>query len=165
MPIIDVNEISAKAKRHSTKSPNKRIASNPLQYANGLIVRSNQDPNCFVNLIDQDKNLWLGATRTEPLVPYLGWLHEQGTISDPIDGLPKDGYGWQLTLSGLKTGNEPLGYADWNDADGVRHLIYLLEDKEALLAFTALRFPDAMAEATKALAQFQRLKYTSSQLG
>lgn len=136
----------------SKKRFNKRIVSNPLQYSKGSILRSNFLSNCFVHVSDENKKLW--GSSAEPLVPYLGWLHEVGTPPDPADGFPRDGYGWSLHLSALKIEDKRIGYANWDDPEGIRTLVELLEDKEALFAFASLQFPDAMAEATEDLANY-----------
>lgn len=145
------NEVEVK--QTSKRRINKRIASNPLQYSNGLIAYSNFFPNCFVHIADQNRALW--GSSAEPLVPYLGWLHEVGTPSDPRDGLPIDGYGWTLDLVALKVESSRVGYATWDNPEGIQSLVELLEEKEALFAFASLKFPDAMAKATRALAEFK----------
>lgn len=128
--------------------------SDPTQYATGTIVIPEallNDPCPFyVNLADKEKYY-----SKEPLVPYIAWtaLPEGITTADGINE------GWTLWLTGLE-GNcrsNPLGYAYNDDSEGLRDLVRLLEDRDALYSLATLVVPEIMGEATKQLAIFKIL--------
>lgn len=128
--------------------------SDPTQYATGAIVIPEallNDPCPFyVNLADKEKYY-----SKEPLVPYIAWdVLPAGVTTE--SGVNE---GWTLCLAGLEGDyhqRNPLGYAYDNDPEGLRSLVCLLEDKDALYSLATLVAPDMMAEATQRLAIFKQ---------
>lgn len=127
--------------------------SDPTQYAIGTIVIPAmllKDPFPFyVNIVDEEKYY-----AREPLVPYLVW------DASPAGATTENGvtFAWTLCLAGLEGEyhqRNPLGYAYDNDPEGLRSLVCLLEDKDALYSLATLVAPDMMAEATQGLAIFK----------
>ena len=147
---LDEVDLVPKAKR-----VNKRQISNPLQYSKGLIVKSKAEKDCLVNESDAEKELF-GSYR-EPLVPYLVWVAPVDREKDSKEETLNNKHGWILCLSGLQTGYEDITSAAWDDTEGIKNLVELLEDRESLLVLATLAFPDAMESAFKNLVAYNIL--------
>jgi hypothetical protein len=76
------------------------------------------------------------ATRAlrEEGVPCLRWVRKW-------DGDP----GWQLSMTGV---SESLGFAAWDDPDGIRHIIDQIDDQASLATIVALTSPEKALELT-----------------
>lgn len=76
-------------------------------------------------------------TEKDYFFPYLLWQEGSTIGSDSIPS--KKTHGWKLSLSGFK--NLTLGFAAWNDEEGIKKLKAMMEDEENLKSIAALVDP------------------------
>lgn len=134
----------------------QRRISSPLRYSLGLMVESRVEQDCLVNKGDEEKELF--GSYVPPLTAYLRWgMTPVDETKSLEEGKANYQYGWTLGLSGLQTGHEGIAASTWDNPEGIKNLVELLEDRESLLVLATLAFPSAMESAFKNLSVYKIL--------
>lgn len=123
--------------------PTSRFPENTFGESRGLQSRTRRAAYVSKLLFLKDSNIYEDGT------PYISWSpNESGE------------HGWKLSLIGIE--DAPIGWAAWNDPNGVDELISMLHDKESCIAIAAIMAPSQTSEmsarvAAKALRSGRKL--------
>ena len=98
---------------------------------------SSQDRVGYNDIVLLLKDKEKTETEREYFFPYLLWAPKDKTNNKLLK--TKSANGWKLSLSGFE--NLTLGFAEWNDLDGIKRLISMMSDEENLAAMAALLDP------------------------
>ena len=140
-------------------SDKRKALHDPLEMNKGLVqwnsevvfkngsfqLKSFKGANSNTGLVLKKDQANLGL---KPYIPFLVW-HEE-----PTDYMAKGTHGWKLYLTGFAEG--AIGFANWNDGEGIIKLIDSMSDVESLKVIASLTYPD-MANVTSVLSLSEEL--------
>ena len=128
---------------HKSKSQKQMDAHHPLDLFENLAP---------IYSLTRDKVIIAGSNANEIGVPLLVWHNETQAHLLSKNGitLPKQVAGWRLGLTGFL--DESLGFAAWNDLDGIVRLVEHMGNQQGLSTQLALTVPRKGAKLTAGLA-------------